>query len=73
MVRFLDPLDRAAVRWGLGLGVVLAAVGLLLRPFAIGAAVIAFLAALVCASVGTYAWLDDRLEARQLRRRAGPR
>jgi uncharacterized membrane protein YphA (DoxX/SURF4 family) len=73
MATFLDPLNRTAVRWGLGLGAVLVVVGLVLRPLAIGAAVIAFLAALMCIGVGVYAWLDDRLEARQLRRRAGRR
>jgi uncharacterized membrane protein YphA (DoxX/SURF4 family) len=69
----LDPLNRGAVRWGLGLGVALVVAGLVLRPVAVGVAVIAFLAALMCLGVAGYAWVDDRLEARQLRRRAGRR
>ena len=73
MATFLDPQNRAAVRWGIGLGALLVVVGLVLRPFVVGAAVIAFVVALMCIAVGVYAWLDDVLEARQLRRRAGRR
>jgi UDP-N-acetylmuramyl pentapeptide phosphotransferase/UDP-N-acetylglucosamine-1-phosphate transferase len=73
MRTYVDSTNRAAVRWGGGLGIVLVVVGLALRPVAIGGAVIAFLAALMCLGVAAYAWLDDVLEARSLRRRGGRR
>ncbi|HKY68756.1 MAG TPA: hypothetical protein VJM49_20380 [Acidimicrobiales bacterium] len=52
MPTYLDPADRTGERGGVGLGVVLVVVGLVLRPVAVGAAVVAFLAALLSLGVG---------------------
>jgi len=70
MRTYLDSTNRAAVRWGRALGILLAVVGLVLRPMAIGAAVGAFLAAFLCLGIAVYAWLDDVTETYALRRRA---
>jgi hypothetical protein len=69
MRTYLDSANRAAVRWGLALGGLLAVVGLVLRPVAIGVAAGAFLAAFLCLGVAAYAWLDDVTESHALRRR----
>ena len=53
MQTYLDPVDRAGQRGGVGLGIGLGVVvGLVLRPVAVGAAVVAFLAALPSLGVG---------------------
>lgn len=70
MRSYVDSTNRAGVRWGLVLGGLLAVVGLVLRPVAIGLAVGAFLAAFLCLGVAAYAWLDDVAESYALRRRS---
>lgn len=69
MRTYLDSTNRAGVRWGRALGILLAVVGLVLRPIAIDAAVVAFLAAFLCLGIAVYAWLDDVTESYALRRR----
>ena len=52
MQTYLDPVDRAGQRGGVGLGVVLVVVGLVLRPVAVGAAVVGLLAAVLSLGLG---------------------
>jgi hypothetical protein len=75
MREYVSSLNRAAVRWCGGLGLVLAVAGVGLiaageeRSAPFNAGIIAAIVALLLLVVAGYAWLEDVVEAWSLRRR----
>jgi UDP-N-acetylmuramyl pentapeptide phosphotransferase/UDP-N-acetylglucosamine-1-phosphate transferase len=75
MRHYVSSTNRAAVRWCGGLGILVAAAGIGLivageeRSVPFDAGIIAVIVALVLLGIAGYAWLDDVVDARNLRRR----
>jgi uncharacterized YccA/Bax inhibitor family protein len=75
MRSYVNSDNRAAVRWCGGLGLLLAATGVVLvavgeeKSLPFNAGIITVIVALVLVGIAGYAWLDDVAEAWSLRRR----